>query len=58
MPARLSKFAIDASCKSYAHPWSDSCVGTTAGLGLHALQDSLRIYSTLYIVCHNNIVYF
>ena len=50
MPARLSKFAIPTSCKEYAHPWSDSCISTTAGLGLHAVQDSLRIYCTLYFV--------
>ncbi|CAB0032569.1 unnamed protein product [Trichogramma brassicae] len=50
MPTTLSKFIIDATCKQYAHPWSDSCVSTTAGLGLTALQDCLRIYSTLYII--------
>ncbi|OXU22353.1 hypothetical protein TSAR_004127 [Trichomalopsis sarcophagae] len=50
MPAQLSKFAIRASCKEYAHPWSDSCISTTAGLGLQAVQDCLRIYSTLYFV--------
>ncbi|XP_033226283.1 transmembrane protein 135-like isoform X2 [Belonocnema kinseyi] len=50
MPAKLSKFVIPASCKDYAHPWSDSCISTTAGLGLHALQESLRIYSTVYFI--------
>ena len=50
MPSQLSKFFIDASCREYAHPWTDSCISTTAGLGLHALQESFRIYSTVYIV--------
>ncbi|XP_031827290.1 transmembrane protein 135 [Nomia melanderi] len=50
MPAQLSKFFLDASCKEYCHPWTDSCVSTTAGLGLHALQESIRIYSTVYLV--------
>ena len=50
MPASLSKFMIAATCKDYAHPWSDSCISSTAGLGLMAVQDCLRIYSTLYIV--------
>ncbi|XP_011495443.1 PREDICTED: transmembrane protein 135-like [Ceratosolen solmsi marchali] len=50
MPAKLSKFAIEASCRQYAHPWSDSCISTTAGLGLQALQDCIRIYSTLYFI--------
>ncbi|OAD62194.1 hypothetical protein WN48_07448 [Eufriesea mexicana] len=49
MPSQLSKF-IDISCKEYAHPWGDSCVNTAAGLGLDALQECLRIYSTVYIV--------
>ncbi|XP_058793116.1 transmembrane protein 135-like [Phymastichus coffea] len=50
MPAKLSKFVIDVSCKQYAHPWSDSCISTTAGLGLQAIQECLRIYSTLYFL--------
>ncbi|XP_015432661.1 PREDICTED: transmembrane protein 135-like [Dufourea novaeangliae] len=50
MPSQLSKFFLDATCKEYAHPWTDSCINTTAGLGLHALQESLRIYSIVYLV--------
>ncbi|XP_076618309.1 transmembrane protein 135 [Colletes latitarsis] len=50
MPSQLSKFFINASCREYAHPWTDDCISTTAGLGLHALQESLRIYSTVYVV--------
>lgn len=58
MPARLSKFAFEATCKQYAHPWSDSCVSTTAGLGLHSIQECLRIYSTLYFVCFSYFITF
>lgn len=50
MPAKLSKFNVTASCKDYVHPWQDSCISATAGLGLHALQESFRIYSTVYFV--------
>lgn len=50
MPPRLSKFSISANCVEYVHPWTNSCVSATAGLGLHALQESLRIYSTVYFV--------
>ncbi|XP_077281833.1 transmembrane protein 135 [Temnothorax americanus] len=50
MPARLSKFSTDASCAAYVHPWTDSCVSATAGLGLHSLQESLRIYTTVYVI--------
>ncbi|XP_034191318.2 transmembrane protein 135 isoform X1 [Osmia lignaria lignaria] len=49
MPSQLSKFA-DISCKEFSHPWIDSCINATAGLGLHTLQECLRIYSTVYIV--------
>ncbi|XP_046485269.1 transmembrane protein 135 isoform X1 [Neodiprion pinetum] len=50
MPPRLSKFSISATCIDYVHPWTNSCVSATAGLGLHALQESLRIYTTVYLV--------
>lgn len=53
MPSRLSKFMIDTnSCKDFTHPWTDSCMSAQVGLGLHALQESLRIYSTVYLVCY------
>lgn len=51
MPAKLSKFSVPATCKEYVHPWTDSCISSTAGLGLHALQESLKIYTTIYFVC-------
>ncbi|XP_057338608.1 transmembrane protein 135-like [Microplitis mediator] len=51
MPSRLSKFMIDTnSCKDFTHPWTDSCMSAQVGLGLHALQESLRIYSTVYLI--------
>ncbi|XP_053971782.1 transmembrane protein 135-like [Hylaeus volcanicus] len=49
MPSRLSKF-IDSSCKDFTHPWTDSCTSAAAGLGLHTLQESLRLYTTVYLV--------
>ncbi|CAD6231969.1 GSCOCG00001677001-RA-CDS [Cotesia congregata] len=51
MPSRLSKFAINTNnCKDFTHPWTDSCMSAQVGLGLHALQESLKIYSTVYLV--------
>ncbi|KAL6417828.1 hypothetical protein ACFW04_001579 [Cataglyphis niger] len=50
MPARLSKLSINTSCMDYAHPWTDSCVSATTGLGLHTLQESFKIYTTVYII--------
>lgn len=50
MPAQLSKFSFEAACMDYAHPWTSSCASANVGLGLHSLQESLRIYTTVYIV--------
>ncbi|KYQ52530.1 hypothetical protein ALC60_08391 [Trachymyrmex zeteki] len=50
MPAQLSKFSFDVPCRDYVHPWTESCVSATTGLGLHCLQESLRIYTTVYII--------
>lgn len=49
MPSQLSK-CIDISCKEYSHHWRDSCLIAAAGLGIDALQECLKIYSTVYIV--------
>lgn len=47
-----SKFArITTSCQDYVHPYTDSCLDATAGLFLHAVQASFRIYVTAYVVC-------
>ncbi|XP_012059332.1 PREDICTED: transmembrane protein 135-like [Atta cephalotes] len=50
MPAQLSKFSFEGPCRDYVHPWTESCVSATTGLGLHCLQESLRIYTTVYII--------
>ncbi|XP_011159518.1 transmembrane protein 135 [Solenopsis invicta] len=50
MPAQLSKFSFEAACMDYAHPWTSSCASANVGLGLHSLQESLRIYTTVYII--------
>ncbi|KAM0729627.1 Transmembrane protein 135 [Formica fusca] len=50
MPARLSKLSIDTTCMDYAHPWTDSCVSASTGLGLHSIQESFKIYTTVYII--------
>ncbi|XP_043487845.1 transmembrane protein 135-like isoform X1 [Polistes fuscatus] len=48
MPSNLSKF-IKLSCKNYSHLWIDSCISAAMGLGLDCLEESLKIYSTVYI---------
>ncbi|EFN87751.1 transmembrane protein 135 [Harpegnathos saltator] len=50
MPVRLSKFAIDGTCADFSHPWTSSCISSNAGIGLDALEESLRIYVTLYLL--------
>ncbi|KAK0164812.1 hypothetical protein PV328_003386 [Microctonus aethiopoides] len=51
MPGRLSKFTVETeSCQIFTHPWTDSCISAQVGLGLHAFQESLRIYSTVYFI--------
>lgn len=41
---------VYAPCSDYVHPWSDSCYTASAGLLLHALQASFRLYVTVYVV--------
>jgi len=52
----FSKFkTIETSCAEYVHPWTESCSTAVTGLGIHALQESFRIYVTVYMVsadCH------
>lgn len=46
-----SKFArITTSCHEYGHPYTDSCLDATAGVFLHAIQASFRIYVTAYVL--------
>lgn len=48
----ISKLSpIDVTCIDYVHPWTNSCLEASAGLYLHCIYDSLRIYSTVYTVC-------
>uniref|UniRef100_A0A1B6FXY6 Transmembrane protein 135 N-terminal domain-containing protein n=2 Tax=Cuerna arida TaxID=1464854 RepID=A0A1B6FXY6_9HEMI len=47
----ISKFqTIDVSCTHYVHPWTNSCAEATAGLFLHSILASLRIYVTAYML--------
>ncbi|XP_054269236.1 transmembrane protein 135-like [Macrosteles quadrilineatus] len=47
----ISKFQrIDTSCIEYVHPWTNSCAEATAGLFLHSILASLRIYVTAYVL--------
>jgi hypothetical protein len=47
----FSKFqTIPTSCIQYVHPWTESCSSATTMLGVHALQESFRIYVTVYMV--------
>lgn len=51
----ISKLApINATCIEYVHPWTRSCMEASAGLYLYSIYDSLRIYSTVYMVRFNN----
>ncbi|XP_035731258.1 transmembrane protein 135-like [Vespa mandarinia] len=49
MPANFSKF-IKTSCKECTHWWTNSCISASMGLGLDCLQESLKIYSIVYII--------
>lgn len=47
----ISKLSpIDVSCIEYVHPWTQSCLEASAGLYLHCIYDSFRIYGTVYTV--------
>lgn len=41
---------VYATCTDYVHPWTPSCYTASAGLLLHALQASFRLYVTVYVV--------
>lgn len=41
---------IDTSCHEYMHPWVASCSDASAGLLIHSIQASFRIYVTTYMV--------
>ena len=47
----LSKVTpITVTCEYYVHAWTPSCTEATVGLYLQAVQESLRIYGTVYTV--------
>ena len=49
--AVFSKFqTIPTTCVEYVHPWTESCSNATTVLGIHAVQESFRIYVTVYMV--------
>jgi len=41
---------IDTSCHEFMHPWVVSCSDASAGILIHSLQASFRIYVTTYMV--------
>lgn len=41
---------IDTSCQEFVHPWTASCCDASAGLLIHTMQASFRIYVTTYMV--------
>lgn len=41
---------IDTSCHEFIHPWTASCSDASAGLLIHSIQASFRIYVTTYMV--------
>ncbi|KAK7601865.1 hypothetical protein V9T40_009306 [Parthenolecanium corni] len=41
---------VYAPCSDYVHPWTTSCYTASAGLLLHALQASFRLYVTVYVL--------
>lgn len=47
----LSKLtSVPITCKEYVHPWTDSCSIASAEFLIVAVQDSLRIYTAVYLV--------
>lgn len=47
----LSKLtSVPITCKEYVHPWTDSCSIASAEFLIVAVQDSLRIYSAVYML--------
>lgn len=41
---------VYTTCQEYVHPWTPSCYTASAGLLLHSLQASFRLYVTIYTV--------
>lgn len=43
---------LDASCHEFMHPWVSSCCDASAGVLIHSIQASFRIYVTTYMVLY------
>lgn len=43
---------IDTSCYEFFHPWAASCSDANAGVLIHSIQASFRIYVTTYMVLY------
>lgn len=41
---------IDTSCHEFMHPWVASCSDANAGVLIHSIRASFRIYVTTYMV--------
>lgn len=48
---------IDTSCHEYLHPWAASCSDASAGLLIHSIQASFRIYVTTYMVINIHYIF-
>ncbi|XP_069691994.1 transmembrane protein 135-like [Periplaneta americana] len=47
----FSKYqTIPTTCVEYVHPWTESCSIAATGLGIHAIQESFRVYVTVYML--------
>ncbi|KAL5239737.1 hypothetical protein ACI65C_007147 [Semiaphis heraclei] len=42
--------SIDTSCHEFMHPWVSSCCDASAGVLIHSIQASFRIYVTTYML--------
>ena len=42
---------IETSCIEYVHPWNNSCTTATFELLVFAFFQSLKTYTTVYLVC-------
>lgn len=50
MPALSKLTSVPITCKEYVHPWTDSCSIASAEFLIVAVQDSLRIYTAVYML--------
>ncbi|VVC41181.1 Transmembrane protein 135, N-terminal domain [Cinara cedri] len=48
--SKLILKTIDTSCHEFMHPWVASCSDASAGLLIHSIQASFRIYVTTYML--------